>query len=416
MTSRRVVDQTMGASIRTRMGVGLLTKLGFQGANLADIWNNLLATVTRDPHDAAALLDLSTLAQLLGQAQTGQDLQDRALSLETIYRSPCKVTPPRVRLLAIAASTDIGGNIPLDFLLAESDVELLTMYVSPDLPFPETLPDHDLAIVAMGNADGIATTLALTAQAVASWPRPVLNEPARILHLERDHLYRLVQSVPGLECPMTVRVTRSDLELIVSGTRALASVLADGTFPIIIRPVDSHAGKGLEKADTPAALSTYLGERAEEDFFISRFVDYSDADGLFRKYRIVFIDGVPFAAHMAISDQWKIWYYNALMEQSEDKRAEEAQFMEQFDEVYAARHRETFKDFTDRVGLAYFGIDCAETKDGKLLLFEGETALIVHDMDPPEVYPYKAPQMRKLFAAFVAMLHRRAGRTLIAAA
>jgi hypothetical protein len=29
-------------------------------------------------------------------------------------------------------------------------------------------------------------------------------------------------------------------------------------------------------------------------------------------------------------------------------------------------------------------------------------------MDPPDVYPYKVGQMRKLFAAFVAMMHRRA--------
>jgi hypothetical protein len=34
--------------------------------------------------------------------------------------------------------------------------------------------------------------------------------------------------------------------------------------------------------------------------------------------------------------------------------------------------------------------------------------MIVHDMDPPEIYPYKLVQMRKLFAAFVRMLHERA--------
>jgi hypothetical protein len=29
-------------------------------------------------------------------------------------------------------------------------------------------------------------------------------------------------------------------------------------------------------------------------------------------------------------------------------------------------------------------------------------------MDPPEIFPYKAPQMRKIFDAFAAMLDRRA--------
>ncbi|HKJ73656.1 MAG TPA: hypothetical protein VKA19_06020, partial [Alphaproteobacteria bacterium] len=67
-----------------------------------------------------------------------------------------------------------------------------------------------------------------------------------------------------------------------------------------------------------------------------------------------------------------------------------------------------FDELTSRVGLDYFGIDCAETKDGRLLVFEAETALIVHDMDPPDVYPYKVGAMRKLFSAFVDMLYRRA--------
>jgi hypothetical protein len=35
--------------------------------------------------------------------------------------------------------------------------------------------------------------------------------------------------------------------------------------------------------------------------------------------------------------------------------------------------------------------------------------MIVHAMDPADLYPYKKPAMAKLFAAFVAMLERRAG-------
>jgi len=31
----------------------------------------------------------------------------------------------------------------------------------------------------------------------------------------------------------------------------------------------------------------------------------------------------------------------------------------------------------------------------------------VHNMDIPDVFPYKPPQMRKVFDAFLAMLERR---------
>ena len=65
----------------------------------------------------------------------------------------------------------------------------------------------------------------------------------------------------------------------------------------------------------------------------------------------------------------------------------------------------------ERIGLDYFTIDCAETRDGSLLVFEADNTAIVHDMDPPELFPYKAPQMRKVFDAFAAMLDRRARAT-----
>jgi len=62
-----------------------------------------------------------------------------------------------------------------------------------------------------------------------------------------------------------------------------------------------------------------------------------------------------------------------------------------------------------RVGLDYFTLDCAETKNGELLVFEADNTAVVHNMDSPELFPYKPPQMRRIFAAFVDMLRARAG-------
>jgi hypothetical protein len=43
-----------------------------------------------------------------------------------------------------------------------------------------------------------------------------------------------------------------------------------------------------------------------------------------------------------------------------------------------------------------------------LLVFEADTAAIVHLMDPEALFPYKHVQMRRVFAAFGDMLRRRA--------
>jgi len=176
---------------------------------------------------------------------------------------------------------------------------------------------------------------------------------------------------------------------------------------VIVRPRGSHAGVGLAKIDDGASLLQYLDGRPEQAFFVSRFVDYSSADGLYRKYRAVFVDGKPYACHMAIADRWDIWYLNAGMAFSAEKREEEARFMRDFDHGFAFRHRAALAAIASRVGLDYFTIDCAENKNGELLIFEADNTAVVHNMDSPVVFPYKAPQMRKIFDAFAAMLDRR---------
>jgi len=178
------------------------------------------------------------------------------------------------------------------------------------------------------------------------------------------------------------------------------------SFPLIARPIDSHAGRGLEKLADGAALGRYLAGRAEGHFFVTPYIDYAGRDGFFRKYRIAFIDGRAFPCHMAIADQWMIYYLNAGMREAAWKRAEEAHFMTSFEDEFAVRHAMALEEIAARIGLDYFAIDCAETADG-LLLFEVDIAMIVHDMDPPDLFPYKGPQMQKLFAAFRAMLKRK---------
>jgi hypothetical protein len=179
-------------------------------------------------------------------------------------------------------------------------------------------------------------------------------------------------------------------------------------FPILLRPVGSHAGHGLERIDDRAGLGAYLAGHGEAEFYASAFHDYRGPDGLYRKYRVVFIDGRPFLAHMAVSPRWMVHYANADMgpeaASGDANRAEEAKAMAGFDQGFATRHAAAFAELTAAFGLDYVGIDCAELADGRLLLFEADVGMIVHAMDPDDLYPYKKPAMEKLFAAFVAAL------------
>ena len=78
-----------------------------------------------------------------------------------------------------------------------------------------------------------------------------------------------------------------------------------------------------------------------------------------------------------------------------------------FDTDFGLKHRAAFEEIDRRMQLEYYSMDCAETRDGRLLVFEVDSGAVVHSMDPVDIFPYKAPQMVRIFAAFEHMLNRR---------
>jgi len=390
-----------------QVGLARLAKAAFDGKDLRPKWRELIGKLLDGTASAGEGLDLGLIAQLLGDKPAGLAIQHDVLRSHQLFGTRCHVPEPRLKLLALAAETDLGSNTPIEFLLEESAVELTTLYLLPGVELPDPLPDHDLAIVIASDSEDCRAALR-TIEAVATrWPRPLLNPPKLIGNLDRDKLHRLLQDIDGLAIPATFAVGRERLLQASPSADAFDGIAPGLAFPVIIRPRGSHAGVGLAKVDDGRAMVRYLAERPEAEFFVSRFVDYSGEDGQFRKYRVAFIEGRPYAGHMAIADRWDIWYLNAHMSASASKRLEEETFMRTFDIGFGRRHRSALDALAQRIGLEYFTIDCAETRDGALLIFEADNTAVVHNMDPPDVFPYKGPQMRRIFDAFVAMLARR---------
>jgi glutathione synthase/RimK-type ligase-like ATP-grasp enzyme len=387
------------------LGLARLMRMAFSGVDLAPVGEKLIARAQTGSGAscANALMDLCSVLQLRGDHDLALQMQAQALHVRQLYAIPAAKQPPAIRLLALMGQGDLMANTPLEFLLENSDVELQMLYLAPDLPLP-FLPEHDVLFVAIGQSDANTPLLVDIAHALQSWPRPVFNMPDRIALLSRDSACALLHSAPGVMMPQTARVLRQALAQIGLGQLPLADHLLDGAFPLIVRPVDSHAGRGLVKLDEPADIAAYLQDIPQDEFYLSRFVDYRGADGLFRKCRIVLIGGRPFVCHMAISGNWMIHYLNAGMTESAEKCAEEARFMECFDEEFALKHTAAFRAIYERMGLDYLGIDCAETPDGRLLIFEVDSNMVVHALDPVDKFPYKQPQMQKVFAAFRQML------------
>jgi hypothetical protein len=304
------------------------------------------------------------------------------------------------------APGDLAANTALEALVENSDIELQMLYVIPGVPLPSSLPAHDITFVAVGQSVANRPTLQRLKALMQAWPTPILNRPDRIEQLPRECVSALLRGVPGLVAPETVQVERSVLECIGRGDAFLSVILEDPDWPILIRPVDSHGGRALVKLNTSSEILAYLQERPENEllYSVSRFVNYAGLDGLFRKYRVVLIDKKPFACHAAIDSTWMLHYAKTGMDSSSEKRLEEERFMSNFDVDFAFRHRLAIAAIGDRLDLDYVTMDCGETPEGELLLFEADGNSYIHATDSAEVFPYKQVQMRKVFHAFREML------------
>jgi glutathione synthase/RimK-type ligase-like ATP-grasp enzyme len=347
--------------------------------------HDMLRRAAATPGDKrAAHFMLWEVCQILGDPEAATANLRAALRDDPVTSRYCPA--PLRRILVLAVPGDFQANLPLDALLGAPDNQLHTLWLAdpestmddPLSAFGDFLPKFDCVFIAI--AEDVRHSRALEA---ADWIAealnvPVINQGRRIAAVSRSGAAQLLRGLPDAVVPFPTLIERTSL----AGGASLE-------FPLIIRPAGSHAGKDLARIDSSETLQTYLAGVTENRFYIAPFVDYQSRDGLWRKYRIIFVDGHPWPYHMAIHSDWAIWYYNARMDLDPWKRGEEARFVADISQVFPERAMRALRAIAERVGLDYFGMDCGLMPDGRLVVFEIETGMIVHDWDSAEVYPYK---------------------------
>lgn len=352
----------------------------------------LRAALAIDPGDIRANFAMYELLHVKGDLRGAVAFQRRALERQQLLSS---IAPEERRsILVLCTPGDFQANIPVDFLFDRRTTTVHKLYIlNREQLRAVELPRYDIVFNAIAESPESAEALAIASEFMRSQSAPFLNRAERVNATNR---VALVETLRNTECR---------LASIVECSREDASGTSD--FPLIIRPVGSHAGHGLEKIGDAGALAAYLAASDASSFYVSPFIDYSSADGYFRKYRIIFVDGEAYPCHLAISPKWMIHYYNAPMAENAWMRDEEARFLENLGNAFDAKLRTALSDLADAVGLEYFGIDCAIDRDGRLLVFEADPAMLVHTSDPIDLYPYKHRYIPRIYAAVERMIDSR---------
>ena len=124
----------------------------FEGADIVPLIQAELDRLHHDLTDAAAYVSLSLLYQLTGDRENGLACLEAGLHYACLFRQPAPAGA--LRLLTICAQGDLMTNTPVELLLEGLPVQVTRLYVDEVGGLPEMIPEHDVALFAIGEAMG----------------------------------------------------------------------------------------------------------------------------------------------------------------------------------------------------------------------------------------------------------------------
>ncbi len=246
----------------------------------------------------------------------------------------------------------------------------------------------------MADADVYGRGLSQATHFLRKMGTPCFNHPSAVLATTRDGVARALDGVAGLVVPRTVKVTVN--------TRAQLKAAMDEAgirFPVIVRLAGDHGGVSTARVDDDSQWEALnpLGWGGRP-IYLTQYVDYADADGRYRKLRLVVVGGQVFARHQIVSDQWLV-HGRSRVEGFAD---EERRVVQSFDRDLLPALGPVARDIAGRLRLDYFGIDASLRPDGSLLLFEANATM--NSLLLPKGHPDWMPPVVERISGALAML------------
>jgi tetratricopeptide (TPR) repeat protein len=355
-----------------------------------------------DPEFFAAHHGLGLLYEAAGDAALARHHLERAFAKRASWTLPYRGSARPLRVLLLVSAR--GGDIVMHPFLDDRIVET-TMFV-PEGFRPETpLPPHDVVFNGIGDADRCGKALERIRALLAASPAAVINDPERVLASGRAAVAQRLAAVPGVVVPRTERIARATL--------AADERTAPGwTFPLLVRTPGHQGGRHFEFAGEPGELDAALARLPGDEVFRIAFVDTRGADALFRKYRVLFVDGRLYPVHLAISRRWKVHYFSADMAEHAEHRDEERAFLDDMPAVLGPAVIAALEQIARTLGLDYGGIDFGLDAAGNVVVFEANATMAVYLPDAEERWAYRQPAFAAIVAAVRALIERRAGPLL----
>jgi tetratricopeptide (TPR) repeat protein len=349
-----------------------------------------------DPDMVVAHQNLASLAAERGEADQARHHRQSAYAKQNLFIEPAA----RGVLTVLVLTTAEGGNVPHKYLLPADRYTRINWFIefAHDGQAAE-LPAFDVVFNAIGDPDLAGPTRAPLEAFLKTCDKPVFNLPGRVARTHRDLLGDLLGGMDDLVVPRVSRVSEAQ----IAEQGLAASVARAGlSLPVLVRPIGSHGGKGLTLAEDEGDLAAAAPARGGA--YATEFRDFGRDDGLYRKYRMIFVDRRPYPYHLAISDRWLVHYETADMPDHPGRIAEEKRFLADPAAAIGERAMRAVEEVGRRLDLDYAGLDFSVLSDGSVLAFEANATMLVHPEAEDGPLAHKNPAVNAILSAFQAMI------------
>jgi hypothetical protein len=359
------------------------------------------AALRAEPGYVHAHRGMANLLTEIGDAAGAQAHRDKGFKDHFLTTLPYRGDQPPVRILLLVSA--FGGNTPtatlLDDRLFQASV-LVTEYCDGKAP----LPPHDVIFNAIGDADTCRQGLQAACSILARTSRPVINHPLAVLKSGRAANVERLRDLPNVIVPRMARLPRSSLQGPAAGDIVAGSGFC---FPLLARAPGFHTGHHFCRAENAAGLVAVVEKFPSQDVWLIEQLDARDREGMFRKFRVMIVDGRLYPLHLAISRNWKVHYFTADMAEQPGNRAEEARFLGDMMSVIGPSGFAALNRINATLDLDYGGIDFAVNAAGDILFFEANATMVMIPLSQDEKWSYRRQAFDNVFAAVRSMLLER---------
>lgn len=255
-----------------------------------------------------------------------------------------------------------------------------------DLPDPlPDLPAADLVFnnLASGEVLSQPRRLERAVELVERIGRPVINHPEAVFQMTRQKAAALLQGIPGLLVPRISRYWRD----MVRFDEIKADIAANFTYPVIVRHVAADSSPKLHKSGKETAirvadaneLRCFLERVSWPQFYVIQYVELRKADGNYRKVRASFVGGEIVMSRCQFHNEWMVGalagaeFYGRFP----DRAADMQRILRDPEAMLGLRLMPALEAIRDAVPLDLFALDFDVDDDGRVVLFEVQSTMIL---------------------------------------